>query len=689
MLFTFNKKVSAQYDCCGNGVCEWTAECNWEDSNNCPVDCDTSASPSPGGGYCGDEFCDKEGLGGPKEACDQCVQDCGVCAPDGWQECGTGTCSDGQTYWIHCTPSCDDPNQTCYNTPSCDWPPSNCNQSCADLGNPDGWSSAPCDSGTGSCCCPSEPNCPGEGDCGVVVCGVGGNCYSNCDDCFVPSPSPSPSPPDFPCQEVGPAAPELVSPANGTTDIHSSTVTLDWNEVSSWGTACCDDGTTCTGDNWPSCCPDREYRLYMDLSSPPGGSAFCTNNPGNTNCNVPIFGVNQTHYWRVCADNGAYAAGVSCSDIWSFTPTNTPPSNPTNGSPDGELNTNIVSFQWDHDGNWGINIDGNVNRFYVDWREASGSYDWTNPACDDLGEDIRNCGPFTFDWGTTYYWKVRASNNGNDFSDPNTYADSEEYTFTPMAGSWWQTVGGDIYGANGITSIIPDTALEPYLMLNDPSSGYHGIAIYGDGSTLDIGTYVDNPENIAEGGPDWRAESSYGGKTYDYDWWEYHLRNESKSNTGASLASISSDGVYTLTSNNLQGALGSGRKVVILSDHDITINGNISVPEGSFLMVVVDGKITIDDNIGEDAGGPALTGTTANVQGIFIANEIDTGSGDKHLWAAGSFIGWNGVTLGRDFDSVDNNTEPSMTFIFRPDFLINAPDYAKKVYYPRWEQVPG
>ncbi len=687
----FSKPVKAQYPDCGDDYCDVGAG---EDCFNCAIDCGTCPSAGgsipPGGGSCGDGFCDV--LSGERccnldgsECSGHCVPDCGVCPVAGWERCGTGTCADGQTYWIDCYPSCSDPNQTCYNTPACNWPPSNCNTSCSSLGNPAGWGSAPCDAG-GTCCCPTAITCPGYVGCGVVRCGTGGNCYSDCSDCTA-SPPPPPASPDTACIEVGPTAPVLYSPANGTTDIHSTSVTLDWLDVTSWGTACP------TNTN--------QYRAYMDTSSPPT-TLVCTTGSGTTTCVPPtVLVANQVYYWRVCADNGAWAGGVQCSSIWSFTPTNEPPSAPTSGSPQGGIGTNEISFQWYHDGDWGTNLAGATNRFYVDYTTTSGSYNWAAPDCTVVGGGAGNysCGPFTLSWDTTYYWTVRASNNGNNFTDVNTWVDSAEWSFIPNYAGWFQTTGGDVHADGAFAISIPaDTCsgvCEPYLTLNDalstPANLPHGILSYGN--SYDLGTTADDT-NIAEDGYDWRTNSQRGFPDYDYTFWSEYLADDVTGSFGGGDITSSGTGVYTMTGTSLNGTVASGEQIIILRDGDLTIDSNLQVANGGFLMVISSGTVTIDSGVGATpigSGGGALTATTANVQGVFVANSIQTpsnGTGDLHLWLAGTFVGWNSVVLERDLGGSLNNTEPAETFFYRPDFLVNAPSSIKRSVFDYQQIVP-
>ncbi len=104
----------------------------------------------------------------------------------------------------------------------------------------------------------------------------------------------------------------------------------------------------------------------------------------------------------------------------------------------------------------------------------------------------------------------------------------------------------------------------------------------------------------------------------------------------------------------------------------------ITVEEGGFLAFIVSGDIIIDDNV----GNAVLTSTTTNLEGVFIADGTITvesaASGDKHFIGAGSFVGWTNVSLERDYENVDNDTYPTETFFFRPDFIRYTPSDMKR-----------
>jgi hypothetical protein len=119
-----------------------------------------------------------------------------------------------------------------------------------------------------------------------------------------------------------------------------------------------------------------------------------------------------------------------------------------------------------------------------------------------------------------------------------------------------------------------------------------------------------------------------------------------------------------------------------LTDGDGSSDQLINVEEGGFLAFIVSGNIIINESL----GNATLTDTTSNVEGVFIADGTLTvesrgtaAGGDDRFVAEGSYIGWSGVNLDRDFSdgatrSTENTNKPIELFIYRPDFLVNMPD---------------
>ncbi len=269
-------------------------------------------------------------------------------------------------------------------------------------------------------------------------------------------------------------------------------------------------------------------------------------------------------------------------------------------------------------------------------------------------------------------------------------------------GGWFQAEGGDIYGETGISLTIPSTCALPEnqascgsftsggnvytpLIRDATSSGLPGSAVYGSGR-VDLGGGGNPASNAVISSQGWVANSKYDLKRTDYD---YFTRMTAHYSAGATTAwdgtgkpTGASTFLYQTTFTNTL-TLGSvvspnpDEKIVIFHGGDVNVTSDITVPVGSYLAVIAKGKITIQPGV-------------ANIQGVYIADTIQiSSSGNKatevKLSAEGTFVGWSGVLLQRD-RGIKNNSEPSETFKFRPDFVVNAP-FGLRLPQIRWKEV--
>ena len=98
------------------------------------------------------------------------------------------------------------------------------------------------------------------------------------------------------------------------------------------------------------------------------------------------------------------------------------------------------------------------------------------------------------------------------------------------------------------------------------------------------------------------------------------------------------------------------------------------------MAIIASGDISIDAMVNSEDG-------VAGIEGIYIADgSFSTGSGNQKLIIEGTVVGWQGVSLGRDFGSTRNNTEPVEEFLYRPDLVTSAPSYLKRPNLV-WEEV--
>lgn len=145
---------------------------------------------------------------------------------------------------------------------------------------------------------------------------------------------------------------------------------------------------------------------------------------------------------------------------------------------------------------------------------------------------------------------------------------------------------------------------------------------------------------------------------------------------------------------------------IILVDGNLTINGKIIVPIGSTAIFSVKGNITVNGAVGE-----TVASTTCNIashigcsiEGLYSADNnfyttdvssINncTGASDKRLNIAGTVVANagrnNGSFINKRSLCNGNTSYPSVSFIERPDFILNYPSMVKKI--PRdWREVPA
>jgi len=155
-------------------------------------------------------------------------------------------------------------------------------------------------------------------------------------------------------------------------------------------------------------------------------------------------------------------------------------------------------------------------------------------------------------------------------------------------------------------------------------------------------------------------------------------------------------------------------QVVVFVQGNLTIEAEspntkiIGVVPGGYLAFIVQGDIAVSDSVGHPVdtnSSPTafavpfgLSPTESNLEGIFVADgrliiesNDDPDSPDHKFIGAGNFIGWGGVDLQRTFE--DNafgmswhSYNPTESFIYRPDLLINTPQEMKD-YIREWREV--
>jgi len=264
-------------------------------------------------------------------------------------------------------------------------------------------------------------------------------------------------------------------------------------------------------------------------------------------------------------------------------------------------------------------------------------------------------------------------------TQPCTVLKNMTFGFFRIYGGWWQVKGGTVYANTGIKSQIPSSLqpIEKKLILSS-DEGRTGFLAYGIDRPIDM--LGSNP-NAQVSDNLWEIESKYEGLNFDFDFYQtrFHSYDKIEWIPGDPISDPSTEyEIYTVgdedTSidvNNFNFTLppGSTRKVIFLINGNVTVTGNISVPAGAFLAVISKGNITFDPSV-------------ASADGWYVANNINVpcelaagvcAKTDIQFQGNGSFIGYQGINLGRD-QEVLNNTQPAELFIYRPDLYDNAPE---------------
>lgn len=263
---------------------------------------------------------------------------------------------------------------------------------------------------------------------------------------------------------------------------------------------------------------------------------------------------------------------------------------------------------------------------------------------------------------------------------------------------WWQASTGHVFAGNTNGTAIQSQIFSTFclapdciaLLITPNSTGNaesEGIAITGGGS-INTNGFTNTTDTEVVGSRGTRFTENYG----------FFYRNSNLGlNPVGDFAGQENDIQKPTTTKDAyfhQGNLTlqtpwtvpSGESYTIFIDGNLTISdlSNINqltdVAEGGFLAFIVSGDILIEESVGNEN----LTSTTANLEGIFVADGAITiesrgpVNGDERFVGEGSFISWTQVNLDRNLsgDSGSGNENqgvPAETFIFRPDFIKNVP----------------
>jgi hypothetical protein len=279
------------------------------------------------------------------------------------------------------------------------------------------------------------------------------------------------------------------------------------------------------------------------------------------------------------------------------------------------------------------------------------------------------------------------SNPVNCQTQPCSLVNDMSFGFWKIYGGWWQAVGGSVHGDTGVRSEIPASlATEMSLILPDTTAGNRlGFLSYGTARADDmLGT---NPEAKVSSEL-WEKESKYSGQIYDWSFYNsrFNLFTKTSWSDGESVVYDDQGKGYQIFQSD--GSINSfdlsptgTQKVIFHINGNVRVTGDIVVPDGAFLAVIAKGTITFDPSVSQADGWYVA-------ESIAIpCLDVDSNGCDKtdsQFAGNGSFIAWNGFSLGRT-RNLTNNAAPSEKFTYRQDLYRNAPTPMKvytKLYKP-------
>jgi hypothetical protein len=270
---------------------------------------------------------------------------------------------------------------------------------------------------------------------------------------------------------------------------------------------------------------------------------------------------------------------------------------------------------------------------------------------------------------------------------------------TPNAASWFQSIGADIRWDSGFANTMPAGKFASL-----PGSGGMPGIIFSGAITPSFGAGSASITNWQVSGSSVDRRDVYT-DTHSLIPSSYSSLLETAQTSGITPIDISTqctggitncalntsllNGVYIAQGDLYLNGSGytfpGGKNFIILINGDLFINEKIIVPVGSTVIFSAKGDITVSESIGE-----AATSTSPTIEGVYSADynfitDIDGNNcptADLRLNIEGSVIanaGRGGGTFINNRHLCDiNASDPSVSFIERPDFILNYPSFIKQ-----------
>lgn len=530
------------------------------------------------------------------------------------------------------------------------------------------------------------------------------------------------------CTSTAPDVPILNSPANATQVMVGASQTLDWGDISNWGLACTNasnryevcvssnSGSTCDLASYVSTGLTSQYNFVPAVAnssilwSVRSNNGSLSSQSGWRNVCAEGYNASDTNYlsnWSSC-DATTHKRTRSCTEncgtdncsgvplvedctgdirgtIFDATDLSSCPSfDPSTGyliGVDTSLSTNKTFGLVDQNNTaphpWSLlnsaTTDSNGNYSVRVYAPATYTYDfssWSDMFVVSSGPKLTCTSASAVVPTSTVGCTTQPCSNLNNIS----------FGFNRYWGGWWQVVGASIHGEEGVKSSIPSSlSTEQSLILPDTTTtSRRGVVSYGQvvPAMLGLNTSAKVSDNL------WQAQSHYDGVIYDYAYFNQQFKKYATTLwDGASSISYDPNGkdyqIFKVTgpvANFSYNPTGT-EKVIFLINGDVTINSNLTVPDGSFMTIIANGDITFGTAVTRADGW--FLGKNINVRCVDSNSDLECDRTDVQFNGNGSFVGWKGINLTRDQGGATNITQPAELFTYRLDLYNNAPEPMK------------
>ncbi len=663
-----------------------------------------SGSCSASGPSCGDGNCD------PGETSATCPADCGICPP-GFIYCSScinGCRSASQSCQDHINNECGTGGPAFCETITSQERATECGGYCAGACQRGYWRrdlSAACTpeiQATNPLCscgtiCVFDPTC---GSCSAPYCGQANSCGGYCSD----------------TDNGTPGTVNLTPPDGGQVFLNADgTITLSWSAASKADLYRIQlyPQTGSLGCSHPNAlCRDQAARTLTYTPRPEDGNRYTLHvQPINTTCDNDYGSVVTSNFTIFTTISGAFYLDTGQDAAFAGDFCTSPTAIP------GEAGTGAaLGIEGEYSSYQGViagAIPGVAQPYQVD-------APWWPP----LANNIVTLAPGVTGTGMPYVCTCPVGCQYSGIPAPQANLNFYLIDLDLSNAGWWQVQNANVMaeattGTALLTQVPYDTCTEdltctPAMIAQDivgkPDSA--GIAITGGGriDTTDETGYQTGyvtertPQVFATG------TQAHIRENYDHFYRRYSMgRNPSDDFTGTasdarkpSHPPVNGRAYFHAGDMTIQSSwlIQAGEQFVVFVDGNLTLSDLtgveqlIQVEPGGFLAFIVSGDITVASSIGNSN----LDDTTANIEGVFIADGVltvqsrgEAAGGDDRFVGTGTFVGWSGVQLQRDFSDgatrkAENNTRPVELFVYRPDFVLNAPERMKTPRYI-WQET--